>query len=216
LQIEGTSSSSGATSNISFGSVTSSLSSASESRTGDQLNYVYREVVKLHKALGSIEDHFRLRPDGEQNSVMSKTKAGKIAELFKDAADALNNLFDDRKIQASSNSDLQKFVSNIRSNLESAVSEAFGSAGNPLQTDYGITFEFNVSARRVCDFSYLDQNKLVRKLTTNGSPVNELFYGKKIKDNDGLLEKMLESLKSAKSDLKDILGTSGVFVDTKA
>ncbi len=216
MQIEGTSSSSATTSNMHFGSFSRSMSSESASHTEDQLNYIYQEVVKLHKALESTKDYFRLRSDGDAHLVMSKTKAGKIAELFKDAAEALNRLFDDRKIQSSSNGDLETFVSKIRSDLKSAVSEAFDSTSSTLQTGYGITFDFSVSARRVVDFTSLDQNELIKKLTTDGGPMDELFYGKKSRDNDGLLEKMLKALDSAKADLKDILGTSGVFVDTRA
>jgi hypothetical protein len=147
---------------------------------------------------------------------MSKTKAGKIADLFKDVADALNNLFDEKKIKASPDSDLEEFVSEIRSNLKSAVSEGFDSTSSTLQTDYGITFDFGVSARRIMDFTSLDQNELIRSLTTDGGPVNELFYGNKNRKNDGLLEKMLTALQTSESNLKDILGTSGVFVDTTA
>ena len=219
MQIEGTSSSSATTSttsNIRFGSISRSLSETSTTDTEDQLNYIYREAVKLRKALESVEDNFRLRPDEEQNSVMSKTKADKIADLFKDAADALNNLFDDKKIQSSSNSDLKEFVSSMRDTLEAAVSDAFDSDSSNLQTDYGITFDFSSSARQVIDFSSLDQNELIRKLTTDGSPVNELFYGRKTKDNDGLLETISKSLDYIEANLKDILGTSGVFVDTNA
>jgi len=216
VQIEGTGSSSATTSNVHFGSFSRSMSSVSASHTEDQLNYIYQEVVKLHKALESTKDYFRLRSDGDAHLVMSKTKAGKIAELFKDAAEALNRLFDDRKIQSSSNGDLETFVSEIRSDLKSAVSEAFDSTSSTLQTGYGITFDFSVSARRVVDFTSLDQNELIKKLTTDGGPMEELLYGKKSRDNDGLLEKMLKALESAKADLKDILGTSGVFIDTKA
>ena len=216
MQIEGTGSSSATTSNVHFGSFSRSMSSVSASHTEDQLNYIYQEVVKLHKALESTKDYFRLRSDGDAHLVMSKTKAGKIAELFKDAAEALNRLFDDRKIQSSSNGDLETFVSEIRSDLKSAVSEAFDSTSSTLQTGYGITFDFSVSARRVVDSTSLDQNELIKKLTTDGGPMEELLYGKKSRDNDGLLEKMLKALESAKADLKDILGTSGVFIDTKA
>ncbi len=216
MEIEGTSSASAATSNIHFGSYSRATTSADASQTEDQLNYIYREVVKLRKALESIEDHFRLRSDKDDNLVMSKTKAGKIADLFKDAADALNNLFDEKKIKSSSNSDLEEFVSEIRSNLESAVSEGFDSTSSTLQTDYGITFDFGVSARRIVDFTSLDQNELIRKLTADGGPVTELFYAKKSRDSDGLLEKILKVLQTSEADLKDILGTSGVFVDTNA
>lgn len=220
MQIQGTSSAGAttgtATSNIHFGSVMQSLSSASASNPEDQLNYIYREVVKLHKSLASIQDYFRLRTDGDKNMVMSKTKAGKIADLFKDVADALNNVFDKKKIKTSSNSDLETFVSEIRGNLQSAVEEAFDSTNTTLQTDYGITFNFSVSARRVFDLTSLNQNEFIRKLTTDGGPVEELFYGKKSRDNDGLIDKMLKSLESSEADLKDILGTSGVFIDTTA
>jgi hypothetical protein len=192
------------------------MTSSEASKTEGQLNYIYREVVKLQKALESIEDSFSLRTDEDDNLVMSKTKAGKIADLFKDAADALNNLFDEKKVISSSNSDLEDFISEIRSDLESAVSEGFDSTNSTLQTDYGITFDFGVSARRIIDFTALDQNELIRRLTTDGGAVDELFYGNKNRDNDGLLEKMLKVLQTSESDLKDILGTSGVFVDTKA
>lgn len=216
MQIEGTGSSSAQTSNLHFGSASRSASSGSASQTEDQLNYIYKEAVKLHKHLESIRDYFRLRTDGDQNRIMSKTKAVKIADLFKDAADALNNLFDKKKVQSSGNSDLEKFVSNIRDNLESVISEAFDSTSSTLQTDYGITFDFSVSAKRIVDFTSLDRNELIKKLTSDGGPVDELFYGKKSKDSDGLFEKMLKSLESAENDLKDILGTSGIFVNTKA
>lgn len=216
MQIEGTSSSSATASNVHFGSTSKSLSDTSEPSTEDQLNYVYREVIKLRKALESIKENFRLRTGEDETLVMSKTKADKIGDLFKDAADALNNLFDEKKVISSSSSDLEEFVSEIRSNLESAVSEGFDSTNSTLQTDYGITFDFGVSARRIVDFTSLDRNELIRKLTTDGGPVDGLFYNNKNRDNDGLLEKMLKALQTSESDLKDILGTSGVFVDTKA
>lgn len=216
MQIEGTSSSGAATSSIHFGSASRAAASASVSNAEEQLNYIYREAVKLHKALESIKDQFRLRTDGSQNLIMSKTKAGMIADLFKDAADALNNLFDKKKVRASADSDLETFVLNIRDDLESAISEAFGSTSSTLHTDYGITFDFSVSASRTVDFTSLDRNELIRKLTSDGGTVEKLFYGKKSRDSDGLLEKMLKTVESSEATLKDILGTSGVFVNTKA
>jgi len=186
------------------------------SRTEDQLNYIYREVVKFQKALDSIKDYFRLRSDGDDNLVMSRSKAGRITDLFRDAADALNNLFDEKKVDPSISEDIEEYVDGMRSNLKSAVREAFDSTSSTLETGYGITFDFGVSARRVVDFTSLDENELIRKLSTDGEPVNELFYGKKSSDKDGLFEKLLKVLESKEADLKDILGTSGIFVNTTA
>ncbi|MBI5665248.1 MAG: hypothetical protein HZC49_09255 [Nitrospirae bacterium] len=216
MEIEGTSSAGAATSNVHFGSSSRATTSSDAAKTKDQLNSVYRDVVKLRKALESIGESFRLRTDEDDNLVMSKTKAGKIADLFKEASDALNNLFDEKKIKSSSDSDLEKFISEIRKNLKAAVSEGFDSTSSTLQTDYGITFDFGVSARRIVDFTSLDRNDLIRKLSTDGGPVEELFYSNKNRDNDGLFEKMLKAVQTSESDLKDILGTSGVFVDTTA
>ncbi|MEW6602538.1 MAG: hypothetical protein AB1499_16315 [Nitrospirota bacterium] len=214
MQIEGTSASGVATSGIHFGSDSRTATSTVVEQTEKQLNYIYREVLKFQKALDSIKDEFRLRSDREDNLVMSKTRAGRIADLFKDAADSLNNLFDDKKVDTSISSDIEDFVSELRDSLESAVSEAFDSTNSTIATDYGITFDFGVSARRVVDMTSLDRNDFIRQLTSDGETVNELFYGKKSSDKDGLLEKLSKALGITASDLKDILGTSGVFVNT--
>jgi hypothetical protein len=217
LQIGGASSSSAAGGAVSFGSAAEKLSaSSSPSHVEKQLKSIYKDVMDLRKALEEIENPLRLRSGKDDASVMSKTKAGRIADLIEDVADAVNNLFDKKRIQTYANSDVEQLAEEIRGNLKAAVSNGFDSDLKQLSTEFGITFDFGLSAKKVIDFSYRDRNELVRQLTDDGSSVNDLFFKRKSKDDDGLVEKMLNALAISEEDLKDILGTSGLNVDTTA
>lgn len=215
MEISGASSASSTNSNISFGSITKSLAAAAVSKPEDQLTYLYREVVKLRQALEPVEDKMRLRTEDDVK-VMSKAKAEKIADFMENSAEALNNLFDNKKIKAFSNSDIKELVENIRDDLQTAIAAGFGSDSTTLTTDFGIKFDFSPTATHIFDFTSLDRNELVRKLTSDGDPVKELFFGRKSNKEDGLIDKMLNFLGSTETILKDILGTAGIFVDKLA
>ena len=146
---------------------------------------------------------------------MTKVRAEMIADKMRDAAEAFSSLFNDKKIKPEPDSSLSEFISNVRTDLQSAVSAAFDSESSDLNTKFGIKFDFNDTLQNVFDITRLDHNQLVRKLTTDGTPVNELFFGRKSKDDDGLVEKILNALDHTEKNLKDVVGTSGVFVDMK-
>ncbi len=144
---------------------------------------------------------------------MTKVRAEMIADKIKDAASSFNALFSNRK---NINSELENLLQTYRDKLLTAVSEAFDSKSSVLKTKFGISFDFNSEFNNIFDFSALDKHDLVRTLTTDGNPVNELFFGRKNKDDDGLLEKLLTSVEDVESDLTDLLGPKGIFVDVTA
>jgi hypothetical protein len=146
---------------------------------------------------------------------MPGTRAARIADSIEDFAHAFNAIFNDSKILAEDDSSLEDFLEELRNDLKTAVQGGFGSTMTDVDTGYGIAFDFGTAANRVLDFSLLDKFNLVKKLTKEGNEVNELFFGLNRKD-DGLIEKILESLETHEDFLKDIRGTTGVFVDVTA
>ncbi len=144
---------------------------------------------------------------------MTKVHAEIIADDIKEAAKAFSSLFSEKKITPAPDSPLSEFIANMRSDLQSAVSSAFDSESDVLKSGFGITFDFKNIIQNVFDFSSLDRNDLVRKLTSDGFSVNELFFGRKSKDDDGLLEKILNTLERTEDTVKDMLGTKGLLVD---
>ncbi|MBI4682109.1 MAG: hypothetical protein HY757_03290 [Nitrospirae bacterium] len=212
MQVGGTSSSSAAGSNITFGSLSKPASSLSDADIKDQLKLIQAEVVRLKKALEEIHNPLKLQQGADEETVMSKVRAGRIADSIKELSDAFSKLFDDKKIKSEEGS----LIESYRSQLRAAVSGAFGSTSSNLSTDFGINFNFNTSLKNVLDFTSINRNELVRQLTTDGSTVNEFFFGKKYKDDDGFLEKILQTAESVEADIEELLGPKGIFVDTKA
>lgn len=212
MQVGGISSSNAAGSNITFGSLSKPASSLSDSDLKDQLKFIQGEVVKLKKALEEIHNPLNLQKGVNAKTVMSKVRAYKIADSIKQLSDAFSKLFDDKKIKSEPGS----LIESYRSQLRTAVSEAFGSTSSNLSTKFGINFKFNTSLKNVLDFTSINRNELVRQLTTDGSTVNEFFFGKKCKDDDGFLEKILQTAESVEADIEELLGPKGIFVDTKA
>jgi len=164
---------------------------------------------------GTSESSFGSRESPDKN-VMPGARATKIANAIEDFTKAFNAIFDDSKILAEEDSSLEEFLETLRSDLKSSVQEGFGSTMTEVDSGYGIAFDFTTSANRIFDFTLLDKMDLVKKLTKEGSDVNELFFGLNRKDDDGLIEKILNSLETHEKFLKDIRGTTGVFVDVSA
>jgi hypothetical protein len=152
----------------------------------------------------------------EQKQIMPKSRAARIADSIEDFAHAFNAIFDNSKIVAAKDSSLEDFLIELRNDLKTAVQEGFGSTMTDVDSGFGIAFDFGTTANRVFEFSLLDKFNLVMKLTKEGHEVNELFFGLNRKDDDGLIEKILDSLETHEDFLKDIRGTTGVFVDVSA
>ncbi len=152
----------------------------------------------------------------DEKRVMPRTRAIRIAKAIDEFKSAFNAIFDRNKFQAEKDSTFEKFLEALRNDLKTAVLEGFGSTMTDVDSGYGIAFDFGTAANRVFDFGLLDKFNLVKKLTKEGNEVNELFFGLNRKDDDGLIEKILMSLETHEDFLKDIRGTTGVFVDVKA
>ena len=211
---------------ISFDSASKRAAASSERTLSNKVNYVYKEVVNLQNALESIHNPLRLQSQSngtgsgqsgaEGISTMSKTKASRIADAIEKIADSLNAIFDDKKIQLEPDSPLEEFMNTLRTDVIAVFSSAFDSTSKQLTTDFGINFDFRDTAKRVMEFSSLDRNTFIKKLTKDGAEVNDLLFAKRSKDDDGLVEKLMESLEVMEGVLEDLNGTSGVFVDLKA
>ncbi len=169
----------------------------------------------LNMVDGTSESSFGNRESLDE-TIMPRTRAIRIASAIEDFANAFNVLFDENIIQAEEDSSLEDFLGDLRDDLKAAVQGGFGSTMTDVDSGYGIAFDFGSTANRVFDFSLLDKMDFVKKLTEEGNDVNELFFGLKRKDDDGLIEKILNSLETHEDFLKDIRGTTGVFVDTSA
>jgi len=190
-----------------------------ESNTADQYLDLDSGTTGFFSALnmvdGTSESSFGAR-ESQDKTVMPRTRATRIADAFEDFASAYNVLFDENKIQAEEDSSLEDFLETLRGDLKKAVQGGFGSTMTDVDSGFGIAFDFGSTANRVFDFSLLDKMDFVKKLSEEGNEVNELFFGLNRKDNDGLIEKILNSLETHEDFLKDIRGTTGVFVDTSA
>ncbi len=151
-----------------------------------------------------------------EKTVMPQARAARIAEAIEDFAVAFNKLFDENKLKAENDSPFEDFLETLRDDLKTAVQEGFGSTMTDVDSGYGLAFDFGSTANRVFDFTLLDKMDLVKKLSKEGSEVNELFFGLARKDDDGLIEKILKSLETHEDFLKGIKGTTGIFVDTSA
>jgi hypothetical protein len=151
-----------------------------------------------------------------KKTAMSNTKVRSIADSIERAAEAFSNVFDEKKTGSSSDSDIEEFIDILRSDFKSVILAAFDSGSNTLDTDFGIKFDFSSAAARVFDFSSVEQNKLIDNLLKGGQSVNDLLFGKRSKQDDGLVEKMQDFLVSTEETLKDLLGTTGAFVDELA
>jgi hypothetical protein len=190
-----------------------------ESNTAEQSLVLNSGSTGFFAALNMV-DGTSVSSSGTRESldktVMPGTRAKRISNSIEDFAKAFNAIFDDSKILAEEDSSLEEFLEEVRSDLKSAVQEGFGSTMTDVDSGFGIAFDFGAAANRVFDFSLLDKMDLVKKLSKEGSDVNELFFGLNRKDDDGLIEKILNSLETHEEFLKDVRGTTGVFVDVTA
>jgi hypothetical protein len=211
--------------NASAAGVTASLSSNSQMFTITSNSAIQSMVLDsgttgffpaLNVADGTYSPTLAQNNMMEQKQIMPKSRATRIADAIEDFAHAFNAIFDDSKIVAEEDSSLEDFLEELRNDLKTAVQEGFGSTMTDVDSGFGIAFDFGTAANRVFDFSLLDKFHLVKKLTKEGNEVNELFFGLDRKDDDGLIEKILDSLETHEDFLKDIRGTTGVFVDVTA
>ncbi len=169
----------------------------------------------LHMVDGTSESSIGTR-ESLDKTIMPKARASRIAEAIEDFTSSFNLLFDENEIQAAEDSSLEDFIETLRGDLKKAVQGGFGSTMTDVDSGFGIAFDFGSTANRVFDFSLLDKMDFVKKLSEEGNEVNELFFGLNRKDDDGLIEKILNSLETHEDFLKDIRGTTGVFVNTSA
>jgi hypothetical protein len=169
----------------------------------------------LHMVDGTSESSIGTR-ESLDKTIMPKARASRIAEAIEDFTSSFNLLFDENKIQAEEDSSLEDFIETLRGDLKKAIQGGFDSTMTDVDSGFGIAFDFGSTANRVFDFSLLDKMDFVKKLSEEGNEVNELFFGLNRKDDDGLIEKILNSLETHEDFLKDIRGTTGVFVNTSA
>jgi hypothetical protein len=209
--------------NASAAGVTSSLFNVQrfkvESNSADQSLDLDSGTTGFFAALnmvdGTSESSFGAR-ELQNKTVMPRTRATRIADAYEDFASAYNVIFDKNKFQAEKDSSLEDFLETLRSDLKSAVQGGFGSTMTDVDSGYGISYDFGATANRVFDFTLLDKMDFVKKLSKEGNDVNELFFGLDRNDDDGLIEKILNALETHEDFLKDIRGTTGVFVDVSA
>lgn len=147
-----------------------------------------------------------------QAAGMSTTHASRVAESVESVSKAFNALYDDRGFGSSPISLLER----LRSDMESAVSQAFNDTGPRFSSGFGVGFDFRPYAREVFGFSDTDKRSLVSTLWTGVGDVHDLFLGPDASVPRGLVEKLTAVLKEAESSTQSLLGFKGHSIDVLA
>ena len=144
---------------------------------------------------------------------ISQSHASQIAHAVEDVAEALNALFKETQ-----SGPTDAFLTQLREDIQSAISKSFDSEGSRFQTKFGVNFDFRSTARRIFDFSLSERSQLVSALTDKNQvrEVRRLFFGAPSLEEDGLVERLTSALKQAESDLKAKVRSAGLFLDVWA
>jgi len=149
---------------------------------------------------------------GARRKGVSDPEAYQIADVVKDAAQAMNALYDDSNIGSAS----YTFISQLRDDIQSAIAQSFDEDDDETQfrSDVGIDFDFQNGLEGVFDYSKAEKNQFLHALRQQIADVEDLFLGPGAQD--GFLENLIEVLRQAASDMNAEFGSVGIFVDVIA
>ncbi len=145
---------------------------------------------------------------------MSQSYAYKIADAFQDIAKALKALFEKPEFGAVP----EAFLMHLRQDIQTAISESFVSEESHFKTKFGIEFDFRDTARHIFDFSENERSRLLSALTNKRQvrEIGNLFFGTPPQETDGLVERLIATLKQAESDLDMTIGSAGLLLNAWA
>lgn len=149
---------------------------------------------------------------GARRKGVSDPEAHEIADAVRDAADAMNALYDDSNLGIMS----YEFISGLRDDIQGAIALFFEEDDDETQfrSDVGIDFNFQNGMEGVFNYSRTKEGQFLHSLRQQIAQVEDLFLGPEAQD--GFIENLIEVLRQAESDLNGELGTVGQFVDVMA
>ena len=150
---------------------------------------------------------------GSRRKGVSDPEAYEISEAVRDAADAMNTLYDNSNLGTMS----YEFISELRGDIQTAIAQYFGDEDEEETqyiSDVGIDFNFQNGLEGVFNYSRTKEGQFIHSLRQQIAQVEDLFLGPEAQD--GFIENLIEVLRQAESDLSGELGSVGQFVDVMA
>ena len=149
---------------------------------------------------------------GARRKGVSDPEAYEISDAVRDAADAMNALYDNSNLGTMS----YEFISGLRDDIQGAIALFFEEEDDETQfrSDVGIDFNFQNGLEGVFNYSRTKEGQFLHSLRQQIAQVEDLFLGPEAQD--GFIENLIEVLKQAESDLSGELGSVGQFVDVMA
>lgn len=138
---------------------------------------------------------------------ISRRRSYDIADEFAAAFADLNSLFHDKSFR-----DGAAHTSYFRAPLEAAFKGVFGDRESG--TVFGVRYDGSDDARRYGRLADIDRRALTRNLQRRGEDVKNFLAGRD--GNAGMLRDLLGATRSALTNVNEVLGVSGTFVDTFA
>ncbi len=124
--------------------------------------------------------------------------------LLKDAADAVNGLF--RRTVRS------QVVPAVRTDLRNMIAEAFDHDGPLWRSDFGVWFDFRDQSTYTLAFFGNVQTRFTRALRFRSDEIRNFFLQPHAGADQGLIDKTIQRLEAAESDIRQTLGSVGLFV----
>ncbi len=131
-------------------------------------------------------------------------RARDATTLMKDAADALNGLYR-RSAQSPA-------VLGVRTDLQTIIGDAFDNAAGVLRTDFGISFDFRGQSGPTLAFFANEQARFMNALRVRPNDVRDFFFQPRTGAERGLIDEIVQRLEIAESQIKQTLGSVGLFV----
>ena len=148
----------------------------------------------------------RVDPEAVSRGI-SRRRSYDIADEFAAAFADLNSLFHDKSFR-----DGAAHTSYFRAPLEAAFKGVFGDRESG--TVFGVRYDGSDDARRYGRLADIDRRALTRNLQRRGEDVKNFLAGRD--GNAGMLRELLGATRSALTNVNEVLGVSGTFVDTFA
>ena len=138
---------------------------------------------------------------------LSRSDAQAFIEAFRDVSSAFGQLFEQ------ANPDL--ILGELRTELKSAASAAFGSEGPAFRTRFGVNFDFNNAPKKIIDFSVANSRLLDTALRKDYTDIETLLFGDAADESDGMFDQIRATLVDAETSLREKLGSTGSLLDIR-
>ncbi len=148
----------------------------------------------------------RVDPEAVSRGI-SRRRSYDIADQFAAAFEELNYLFNDKSFK-----DGGAHTSYFRAPLESVFKEVYG--GDDTGSIFGVRYDGSAEARSRGRFADIDRRALTRNLQLRGDQVKQFLAGRD--GNTGMIRELLGATRLALTNVNQVLGISGTFVDTFA